>query len=1724
MKKSKKVVNWNQFTVLLVHGGENQYSPEALEVLENAKESIINCILDQDVRGGLVTPRHQGQFKVCTTLSSGAVKQFLSSEKQSGLPLKKRALPKSGLTSKARFATGVSLGQLVDEQREKDKKFLSDFPKVYADCGGVPPIVGKSVVAEEQAEQELNGSLSEDESAAHTSCAADVICVVASSGNYDKVISEIEDLLSSSTKSDRLIDAVVELKSSQQLLSAENLSTLLQNSARRNINLWTDLAFLTLQADNAGGVQLQTADLMYNFGHLVADCAFERALYTNWVNNAEVITFPKNISPGEKEVSTLVDNYHEALRNCPEAAISPAVCLFCMVDAVENAIIDNDDERDALQQGFQQMVENQCGTYTKEEERKRQSGVFETIAFHDTSLLRLKSAINASCADVNDAKIFLDQPNVEEITVGVCVQSPLLMVERYMYSLLYTPGGYPRQGMSPKPILSDITRGTKVTEEMTFMPEHIDRQNVSYIQQISHMSETFQTFLEETYGNDGTMDVENVLSMFLDREYQDKLEPHTLPQVLHEAEEIFDLSDSTTLSEYHPQSDTLLVLQHYPTFPGRRYLRRWDVVEGGCAVKQGFRKWRNILNQKIKDATTQGGKSIHEKDGQRLSMLPPPVFFDSDITGMNAKIVRNDTILYPANRSIMRLNRQGISKMSADVNALPVPRSKWVTASIAEHRIGLRYYKPSNPMRKKCASYFVASLKDGSQGKLAFLYFIGYIFAHPYTLTLYIVTVCAGPSARKKPDGFGTINMINTCASGLVVETLSNGDIRQSFPEVPQGVPPSIAACVAEEEYRTIAEHGTVYRVLRDGSREILLSNGDVYRITNDSQFWVITKADGEQEYGPNRNFERKGGHSKKESRTKKKLTSKAFYSKDIADYDELPQLKCTVQQDPVTMAKVTVREDGMKMIQYANGDTLTEHHDGTMQYCYRKDKVKYVSVRRPGFASIEIDEEVNSTAIRHAAGGRIAITKGGEAIRSKIWLPPIGRGGVVKINYDTRITSRINGHVHLYKPEDDLNITAYDDSNVEFDETSYENNKELIGVFRSDIKRGCMTLVDNEQNTFRIGLDDDGTGMDEIEIDLAGDEDDIVAPPVINAPIEPRLWLLNGGYGFELLRNADVKAFRRLGECAKFRWETSEDNAENFNTLVKSIKHNRVVKSLSQVWCDNPYSIDAMTCYIRSIHGDDFELGEEEVPEKKEGDEENEDDEEKETTSSRNATTKNTVRIAVDLDEASPYHNQDLPRLLPALSKLFNGPSAPLPFVYRNQQECIRYIDHSPKLNEEDMHSLREGEKKFSSWTASRENEQGRFDVNDDRDTELIEREVGIGTRILQQREEHRLMVDTSHKVPESISSRSPTRSERSSKKGRRRTTRRVTKLQMSSSPKRRLPRTNEGPSIAEVKEHEEGVIEEEKESDAKQETKEEAEGQLEAFKEEPEKSTEEEKSEEPKEGGPPPTTDGGAGSFWRSDQGAFASELLTEEGSATLEEKELGEEKEMREVEQKAVAVGSARDAIRLRRKNRNEEEKSDQKRVAPISENVAPQPKITTLKEGVNTSAFVLTASTAADSSTLRHKRLGLSRERRNSAITDSITNRAFLNSRDDNDEMMFHLHGPTLLPIQIEPSIVDFGDISAIPGQKYFQNLVIHNIGNQSARFRVTRGNNKVETQPDAKHSLQVQYRVGPIAPGLQTKLSIQLIIHSIEINEDIRDVIEVITEYQVFKVPVRARIK
>ncbi|GMF11482.1 unnamed protein product [Phytophthora lilii] len=386
----------------------------------------------------------------------------------------------------------------------------------------------------------------------------------------------------------------------------------------------------------------------------------------------------------------------------------------------------------------------------------------------------------------------------------------------------------------------------------------------------------------------------------------------------------------------------------------------------------------------------------------------------------------------------------------------------------------------------------------------------------------------------KKPDKFPTITVTNSFPNGLIVSTCSDGSIVQRYAQTTRKNPNNsvhsnrsdnragneakhtVKASQGPqsdsegEQYRVIYGKGSVLRVLQCGRKEVMLASG-VVRVLYDCS---------------------KHRHSSR---------------KQTSSSEKQPPLVTTLTVDPETNALVERRPNGSIIVTLTSGARVTYHVDGTRMYM--NSGSTHVLVKKRGFADVCIDVEVNVTAQHHAAGERVAVTKGGLRMRSVV---NIYDGTCVEISYNTKVTAQVNGRVTTRKPGGQV-IVAKDSGRVEYasqhpgsafaqgSDSKDDDDRDVTshnGVYYFDCRRGSFQLCDNEQNQFHVSF----SGTDEevgptISVDLAGvvsdteaaryEVDSIPAKAVINEPIQPHIFVLNGdGTGMEILRPQDIAEY----------------------------------------------------------------------------------------------------------------------------------------------------------------------------------------------------------------------------------------------------------------------------------------------------------------------------------------------------------------------------------------------------------------------------------------------------------------------------------------------------------------------------------------------------------------------------------------------------------------------
>ena len=357
-----------------------------------------------------------------------------------------------------------------------------------------------------------------------------------------------------------------------------------------------------------------------------------------------------------------------------------------------------------------------------------------------------------------------------------------------------------------------------------------------------------------------------------------------------------------------------------------------------------------------------------------------------------------------------------------------------------------------------------------------------------------------------------------TGVSGLTVDVGTDGIVRQRHVGV--GAP-------SPEKERVVCGGGIVVRRLRDGSAELLCANGS-----------VAVKPCAELGSRP---------------------ASRRSASKDDLSADDLEwtRMEGACIRDAATGARVWVRGESSLTI-FADGVVLAVHHDGTEIRSFEQ----HVIVEAPGFAAVEVDREIDATAMLHAQRHQVAVAKGGQRMRVRVALPD---GTRVVGTYDTSVTASIRGRLALLRT-DRTEILARDDGfvtlrppalygggsvkargeprpygslapwceneNEEDDEAKSEPDT-TSGAYEFDCINGKLSLEDPEFNRFVAHLC--GREAGDTEVELAGVAAGIRAEAVVNSPVAPRCFAIaRDGSAIELLRDSDVEALRSDVEARK--------------------------------------------------------------------------------------------------------------------------------------------------------------------------------------------------------------------------------------------------------------------------------------------------------------------------------------------------------------------------------------------------------------------------------------------------------------------------------------------------------------------------------------------------------------------------------------------------------------
>ncbi|CAM9405657.1 unnamed protein product [Ectocarpus sp. 4 AP-2014] len=491
---------------------------------------------------------------------------------------------------------------------------------------------------------------------------------------------------------------------------------------------------------------------------------------------------------------------------------------------------------------------------------------------------------------------------------------------------------------------------------------------------------------------------------------------------------------------------------------------------------------------------------------------------------------------------------------------------------------------------------------------------------------------------KGKPDGFGTVACVHTFPTGLVVSTGSGGTVGMKFVLDSKRSPGGkfLSGFVPEaakgEFARAVVGKGTVVRYMRDGSIQMLFVTGDV--VVRNGEETILTDKFGKRfrktqtpvslAAAGNVNNPTPPARGKASRATpppnvlqasctewvpippsthKQSSGQPSIANKDTHDDRTAPTASdFSASKMPNDGTPVTDVETGATVwcppggnerviVEYEDGLTVTRHADGTTQR-WRQGKedggaaaAGLVLVECPGFASVEVDVEIEEMCSKHAKRKPVTITRGGNRVRLRAVMP---NGGVTLVSYDTRVTSQVCGRV-VYVHSDNTEVIANDKGEVVVrprgmwegepvygklagPNSSMPPNCEqpdlLVGTYTFDCLKGVMESEDTDRNRFVLdvtkttflredfsissegGSTADGatspTSPKEkaekskrtpsrpssgksngVTIDLAGETAGMRSEALVNEPLEPRLFIYcRDGSALELLRNDDARTW----------------------------------------------------------------------------------------------------------------------------------------------------------------------------------------------------------------------------------------------------------------------------------------------------------------------------------------------------------------------------------------------------------------------------------------------------------------------------------------------------------------------------------------------------------------------------------------------------------------------
>ena len=925
-----------RYTSILLLPGTRCYERFTDDTIDNTRKTIIDGI------AGLgLTPRGKSQFQLVTDAftNPGSFASRIGSDKTAGLARKKQEVAEWTAAEKEKKKKAAEKAKKKARKRGKakaveTKKEIADEDRELEEVKRDPAAIKAALshMADETENGGGGGGTSESESDNDSSNslkaldlteqegAADVIYILA--GDAPPSVDDMETLLSHNGLGGKpgmvdssLLHMVVELSSFRPVRAGLfSPSHKLKMAAEANFDTWKDIAFLDLKVDTRTEKLKGTADIAKDLLRMVADTAVDRYLYDEWLKAATIVKVMKKNDAIVKKGKLANEHYDNIIQNLREDCGGVSLAVHCMAEAVARAncgdvaetTVERWQELDAF---YSNRRDNRSN---KKEQKSNVSSVLLVVEDGDKTLQDIASA---------PGKEVLEEKIGSEKIVDIATR---------LGSLLRVPGGTGRAGMPRRPTLSDDRRGMDLTELLTFTSiptESIERvQNMVMFENMLQMADPVNA---KVWIDNGT---------FYKRNFRERILPQTISQIVGDATTQARKQD--VLTTYNASLDKLLVAVHNPTAPGRLREETFNTKSSGCcSVKPGFRKWaearKDSLQQKMSSAqkkyaeledklrTGQMTEKQVKRQQQKIAAktartvaLTAPVLYEMDPALVN--LVEDQTIsLFPADNSIIKVYKYKTRKgngyhvwptVEKDGTFFGLRLKQEVTVA---HQ-GARLTKLANSTNdksdhKEFRSLFAANFLDGSRA-----------------------VVDQGKKFPLKPDGHGTIRLTLTGKEGLAVEIGTDGSVCQRY--VSNSLRRPKAAF--REVCRTIIPGGIVVRYLNDGTVNILYPNGATSFYHNSGEYkgkWEVIVPNGYRflrDPIKAANAKQSKGDSLGESESK---LSKAYIDKARETLEELPRLSVKSFTDPISLAKIVQRGDGVTMITYRDGSLLTKHVDETV-------------------------------------------------------------------------------------------------------------------------------------------------------------------------------------------------------------------------------------------------------------------------------------------------------------------------------------------------------------------------------------------------------------------------------------------------------------------------------------------------------------------------------------------------------------------------------------------------------------------------------------------------------------------------------------------------------------------------------------------------------------------------------------------------------------------------